>query len=117
MEKWSWRGARGNLYPFDVRQPFDAFPRGGGVYVFAVRPRGADLDHMVRAALYVGSTPALAEALEGHPQWREALVLGASEVHVLAIRNPTIRAYVAGDLEAGLEPTLNEIMLPYGVSG
>jgi hypothetical protein len=84
----------------------DALPPGPGVYLFA--------GHNTRrwAAIYVGETSDLRSRVPGHEALPEALLLGATHIHLARIEDPVLRRSAAERLVFMYGPTMNAAGAP-----
>jgi hypothetical protein len=104
---WSWQGASGRWYEFDIARARRQWPPVGGVYMF-VKPGDYPLmEAHGPVALYVAQTHSFADALSAHHYWAGAEALGAREIHLVEIPDPAQRAAVEGDLIRAQTPILN----------
>jgi hypothetical protein len=106
-----WRGESGNRYFFKVVLTKDGLPdddKVGGVYVFARRRFGLFVE-----PLYVGKATSFRERLLGHEKWGRAFWwYGATERHIITIKDAQNREVVEEDLIRGLKPAMNDMMIP-----
>ena len=104
---FSWQGASGRWYEFDVARAKRAWEPVGGIYMF-VKP--GDLPTMEAGGpicLYMAQTASFAESLARHDAWGAAQSLGAAEIHLLVINDPQKRAVIEQDLFKSHTPVLN----------
>lgn len=104
---WSWQGASGRWYEFDVARARRQWLPVGGVYAF-VKPGDYPLmEAHGPVALYVAQTASFADALGQHQYWAAAEALGAREIHLMAVDDPIQRAVIESDLIRAQTPLLN----------
>ena len=107
---YSWQGASGRWYEFDVAKAKRAWDATGGIYMF-VKPNDCPTGEWGGPiCLYLGGTPDFAMALRSHNMWAAADQLGAREVHILVIPDEKLRAKVESDLLEAQAPLLNRQM-------
>ncbi|MES1158368.1 MAG: hypothetical protein ABUL42_00590 [Terricaulis silvestris] len=108
---FSWQGASGRWYEFDVARAKRVWEPFGGIYMF-VKPGDPPTNEAGGpVALLIAQTHDFAQALARHEMWPAAQQLGAGEVHLLVIENPELRKQVEKDLLAAQTPILNRQML------
>ncbi|KAF0172959.1 MAG: GIY-YIG nuclease family protein [Hyphomonadaceae bacterium] len=106
----TWRGESGARYRFKVTLTKKGLPEDGGLYVM-VRRRFVFL----MEPLYVGKAASLRSRLLGHEKWGRAFwYYGATERHVLKIKEERERQIIEEDLIRGLKPRMNDMMIPRG---
>lgn len=107
---FSWQGASGQWYEFDVARSRRAWEEVGGLYMF-VKP--GDLPTMEAGGpicLFMGQTHSLADALARNEMWGGAQALGAGEIHLLIETDGAKRARAFEDLLKAQRPVLNMSM-------
>src|SRR5262249_48067992 len=105
---YSWQGASGRWYEFDVARAKRAWEQVGGIYMF-VKPTDAPLEGWGGPIiLYLAKTNDFSAALERHDMWRAADQLGAKEIHLLQIHDDQLRLQVERDLLEAQVPILNK---------
>lgn len=106
----TWRGESGNRYRFKITLTRKGIPPGGGVYIFVSRRFGFFL-----FPLYIGKATNFRSRLYGHERWWEAWwKRGATERHLLVIRNPRDITTVEEDLIRRYHPKMNDVHVPRG---
>jgi hypothetical protein len=104
---YSWQGASGRWYDFDVARTKRAWDEVGGVYMF-VKPSDCPTGEWGGPiCLFIGAADDFSISLERHNAWAAADQLGAKEVHVLPIPDDALRAHVEKDLLEAQRPILN----------
>lgn len=104
---FSWQGASGRWYEFDVAKAARTWEATGGIYMF-VKPSDCPTGEWGGPiCLYVSRTDDLAVALARHDMWAAADHLGAKEVHVLHVAEERLRQQVEADLLEAQRPILN----------
>ncbi len=104
---FSWQGASGRWYEFDVAKAKRDWPAAGGVYMF-VKPSDCPTGEWGGPiCLFLAATHDLAVSLARHNMWQAADHLGAKEVHVLHVREDGLRQQVERDLLEAQRPLLN----------
>jgi hypothetical protein len=107
-----WEGESGERYRFKSMLTRGAIPETGGIYIF-VRRRWAFFLH----PLYIGKATNLRSRLFGHERWWEAWwKRGATERHILIVKNATDRARIEEDLIRCYQPKMNDMLVPRGGS-
>ncbi|MGD9815846.1 MAG: hypothetical protein AB7Q23_05665 [Hyphomonadaceae bacterium] len=103
MSEAIFRGISGRLHRFSVHRPDEKFSTGAAVYCFA-RP-----GHGGRGwtPLFLSRTGNLAKRLDGHEQWPEAKLLGATHILIHQHDERDAREYVEADLAQSLKPAMN----------
>lgn len=106
MTSFSWQGASGHWYEFDVARSKRAWEPVGGIYMF-VKP--GDLPTMEAGGpvcLYIAQTASFAESLARHDVWGAAQALGAAEIHLLPVADARRRAEIEQDIYRSHTPIL-----------
>jgi hypothetical protein len=104
---YSWQGASGRWYEFDVAKARRDWDPVGGLYMF-VKPHDQGFaDWGGPIALYLAKTNDFSGALARHDMWAAAEQLGAKEIHLLAIADDQVRLRVEQDLLEAQMPILN----------
>lgn len=104
---FSWQGASGHWYEFDVARSKRAWEPVGGIYMF-VKP--GDLPTMEAGGpvcLFVAQTHSFSESLGRHDVWGAAQALGAAEIHLLPVPDARRRAEIELDLFKSHTPILS----------
>lgn len=112
MSSFSWQGASGKWYEFDVARSRRAWDPIGGLYMF-VKP--GDLPVMEAGGpvcLYLAHTGSFLDSLSRHDMWAYAQALGAAEIHLLVIEDQNQRIMIERDLLKAQTPLLNRIGRP-----
>lgn len=106
-----WYGETGEAYRFKITLTRGGIPsEGGGVYIFVRRRFVFFLE-----PLYIGKATDFRSRLYGHERWWEAWwKRGATERHILRIRNGSDRARIEEDLIRRHEPRMNDMLVPRG---
>ncbi|MGE0597102.1 MAG: hypothetical protein AB7P07_12115 [Hyphomonadaceae bacterium] len=107
---YSWQGASGRWYEFDVARAARSWEPVGGVYMFVKPHNPQDREWGGPICLLVSAADSFADALRAHTMWQAASHLGAQEVHLLAIPDAGTRAQVTQDLIEAQRPILNRQM-------
>ncbi|MBL8532077.1 MAG: hypothetical protein JNK94_10115 [Hyphomonadaceae bacterium] len=110
MNTFSWQGASGRWYEFEIARAQRAWEPVGGLYMF-VKPHDHSFDWGGPISLFVAKTDDFSQALARHDMWAAAENLGAKEIHLLVIKDPQTRARVEKDLLDAQQPILNKNML------
>jgi hypothetical protein len=108
---FSWQGASGRWYEFDVARAKRAWEQEGGVYLFVKPGDSPTMEAGGPVALYLARTHDFAAALARHDMWAAAQQLGAAEIHLITIHDERTRAAVEQDLLEAQTPILNRQML------
>lgn len=104
---WSWQGASGRWYEFDVARARRQWLPMGGVYMF-VKPGDYPLmEAHGPVSLFVAQTNSFADALGMHQYWAGAEALGAKEIHLFPVKDPIERQVIELDLLRAQTPILN----------
>jgi hypothetical protein len=104
---WSWQGASGRWYEFDIARARRQWQPVGGIYMF-VKPGDYPLmEAHGPVALYVAQTHSFAEALGMHQFWAAAEALGAKEIHLCVNEDMIARQVMEFDLLRAQTPILN----------
>jgi hypothetical protein len=104
---FSWQGASGVWYEFDVAKSKRAWEAVGGVYMFVKPGDYPTMEAGGPVSLYIAATESFAESLHRHDVWGAAQALGAAEIHLLEVADPQKRRSVAQDLLNSQTPILN----------
>jgi hypothetical protein len=108
---FSWQGASGRWYEFDVARAKRAWDPDGGLYMFVKPPESATMEAGGPVSLYLARTHDFSTALARHDMWAAAQQLGAAEIHLLAVKDERQRAAIEQDLLDAQTPILNRQML------
>lgn len=111
MSTYSWQGACGRWYEFDVARAKRDWEPVGGIYMFVKPHNQPSQDWGGPITLFIASTDDFSTALARHDMWQAAQNLGAAEIHLLTIKDPQTRARVEKDLLEAQGPILNRKML------
>ena len=83
MDIYSWQGASGRWYQFEIVRSARTWDPVGGIYLF-VKPQDRDVyEWGGPVCLFVAKTDDFSLALARHDMWQAAEHLGAREIHVL----------------------------------
>lgn len=107
---FSWQGASGRWYEFDVARAKRAWDTAGGLYMFVKPGVGQHLEGSGPVILFLAKTPDFSQALASHNMWAAAQQLGAAEIHLIHVENEQLRAQVELDLLEAQAPILNRQM-------
>ena len=108
----NWCGESRSFYRFNILLTDRNIPAKGGVYVFVRRRFIFFLE-----PIYVGKAANLKSRLKKHERWGEAYWdLGATEKHILLVKDETNRRKVEEDLIRRLKPPLNKMLSPRGTN-
>ena len=103
-----WRGETGRKYWFNITLTDRNLPDEGGIYVFVRRRFFFFLE-----PLYVGKAANLRSRLTGHERWSEAWwVHGATERHLMRVKDRRAHVRIEEDLIRGLKPKMNNVYVP-----
>lgn len=104
---YSWQGASGRWYEFEVARAARAWEPVGGVYMF-VKPHYQQQEMWGGPiCLYLGKTDDFSISLTRNDMWQASQHLGAAEVHLLTIKDEATRERVEKDLLEAQVPILN----------
>ncbi len=106
MSLYSWQGASGRWYEFDVAKAARAWDSVGGLYMF-VKPHDASQDWGGPICLFLARTDDFSVTLARHDMWQAAENLGAREIHLLVVRDAERRAEIERDILEAQAPILN----------
>lgn len=104
---FSWQGASGRWYEFDVARSKRAWEPVGGVYMFVKPGDYPTMEAGGPISLYIAQTASFAESLARHDVWGAAQALGAAEIHLMAIPDPRRRAEIEQDIYKSHTPILS----------
>ena len=107
---YSWQGASGRWYEFDVARAARAWESTGGVYMFVKPHNQQELQWGGPICLFLAKADDFSAALARHSMWQSAQHLGAGEVHLLTVADPQLRVQVEKDLLEAQMPILNRQM-------
>lgn len=108
---FSWQGASGRWYEFDVARAKRPWEPIGGLYMFVKPGDYPTMEAGGPVCLYIAQTESFLDALARHEMWASAQQLGAQEIHLVAVSNPSLRARILKDLLDAQTPILNRQML------
>lgn len=111
MNTYSWQGASGRWYEFEIARAQRAWEPTGGIYMFVKPQEQPSLDWGGPISLFVAKTEDFSRTLARHDMWQAAENLGAREIHLLVIKDDQTRARVEKDLLEAQVPILNRNML------
>lgn len=106
MASYSWQGASGRWYEFDVARAARAWEPVGGLYLF-VKPHDSTHDWGGPICLFAAKTDDFAGTLARHDMWQAAENLGAKEIHLLVVRDHERRVEIERDILEAQAPILN----------
>jgi len=109
---FSWQGASGRWYEFDVARTKRAWDAVGGVYMFVKPGDYPTMEAGGPIALFVAQTNSLADALARHDVWAAAQALGAAEIHLLIVPDTAQRVMIEQDIIKAQMPILNRMAKP-----
>jgi hypothetical protein len=111
LNTYSWQGACGRWYEFEVARVARVWEPVGGIYMF-VKPHDSNAQLWGGPiALYLGKTDDFSVTLARHDMWQAAEGLGAKEIHLLAIKDAQTRERVEKNLLEAQQPILNRNMM------
>lgn len=113
--KFSWQGASGRWYEFDVARSKRAWEPDGGIYMFVKPGDYPTMEAGGPVCLYLAQTASFAESLARHEAWAPAQALGAAEIHLIAIPDQAQRVMMEQDLLKAQTPILNRLAQRRGV--
>ncbi len=111
MNTFSWQGASGRWYEFEIARAQRVWDPQGGIYMFVKPPEHPSQDWGGPITLYLGKTKDCSRDLARHDMWQAAEHLGAREIHLLVIKDDQVRDRVEKDLLEAQSPILNRNML------
>jgi hypothetical protein len=111
VNTYSWQGASGRWYEFEIARAQRAWESIGGVYMFVKPQEQPSLDWGGPISLFIAKTDDFSRTLARHDMWQAAENLGAREIHLLVIKDDQTRARVEKDLLEAQVPILNRNML------
>lgn len=111
MNTYSWQGASGRWYEFEIARAQRAWDPTGGIYMFVKPQEQPSLDWGGPISLFIAKTEDFSRTLARHDMWQAAENLGAREIHLLVIKDDQTRARVEKDLLEAQVPILNRNML------
>lgn len=109
---FSWQGASGRWYEFDVARTKRAWEPVGGIYMFVKPGDYPTMEAGGPIALYIAQTHSLAESLARHDVWAAAQALGAAEIHLLIMSDTSQRVMIEQDIVKAQSPILNRLAKP-----
>ena len=108
---FSWQGESRRWYDFDVARSKRAWEPRPGIYIFVKPGDYPTMEAGGPVALYVAQTTSFSDSLARHSMWGAAQALGAAEIHLLEIPDPSRRAQIEHDLLRSQTPILNRPQL------
>ena len=111
MNTFSWQGASGRWYEFEIARAQRAWEQVGGLYMFVKPHEQPSHDWGGPIALFLGASRDFSKDLARHDMWQAAEHLGAREIHLLAIKDSQTRERVEKDVLEAQTPILNRNML------
>lgn len=111
MNTYSWQGASGRWYEFEIARAQRDWEPVGGVYMFVKPHDQPTLDWGGPITLFIAKCNDFSTTLTRHDMWQAAENLGAREIHLLTIKDDEARSRVVKDLLEAQAPILNRNML------
>jgi hypothetical protein len=108
---FSWQGASGRWYEFDVARERAEWARSGGVYLFVKPGDYPNMEAGGPVCLFAATTDCFEASLTRNEKWPDAHDLGAREVHLLVIDDELKRERVLKDIQRAHTPILNRQIL------
>jgi hypothetical protein len=108
---FSWQGASGRWYEFDVARSKRQWEPVGGVYMFVKPGDYPTMEAGGPVSLFIAQTPSFYDSLSRHDMWGAAQALGAAEIHLKVVPDPRERAALEQDLLKSQTPILNRSVL------
>ena len=90
-------------YEFEIHEHSADWNAVAGLYIFA----GPDSTQTFLQAFYIGHTESLVARIPTHPHWQEAVLLGATHVHVRLELQVVTRLAIEQELIRHYQPPLN----------
>jgi hypothetical protein len=106
---FSWQGASGRWYEFDVARSRRAWEPTGGIYMFVKPGDYPTMEAGGPVALYIAQTASFADSLARHEVWAAAQALGAGEIHLVDEPDQAKRVMIEQDLLKSQTPILNRM--------
>lgn len=110
-DTFSWQGASGRWYEFEVARAQRDWAATGGVYMFVKPNEPNPYLWGGPVCLFLAKTDDFSVALARHEMWQAAQNLGAAEIHLLSIADEQPRMRVEKDILEAQTPILNRNML------
>ena len=107
---FTWQGASGRWYDFEIVRAKRDWADIGGLYMFVKPGDYPTMEAGGPVCLFLAKTASFAQSLARHEMWTAAQHLGAAEIHLLAIADERLRAQVERDLLEAQMPILNRQM-------
>lgn len=107
MTTFSWQGASGCWYAFDVARAKRVWEPTGGIYLFVKPGDYPTYEAGGPICLYIAQTHSFAESLARHDVWGAAQALGAAEIHLLPVADARRRAEIEQDIFKSHKPILS----------
>jgi hypothetical protein len=104
---FSWQGASGRWYEFDVARAKRQWQPVAGIYMFVKPGDYPTMEAGGPVCLFIAQTHSFADALARNEAWAPAQSLGAAEIHLVEIADPAARAEIEHDLQRSHTPILN----------
>lgn len=108
---FSWQGASGRWYEFEIVRAQRDWSPVGGLYMFVKPNEPNPMLWGGPVCLFLAKTHDYSIALARHEMWQAAQNLGAGEIHLLAINDEQARIRVEKDILDAQTPILNRNML------
>lgn len=108
--KFSWQGASGRWYEFDVARSKRAWEPVGGIYMFVKPGDYPTMEAGGPVCLYMALTNSFADSLARHDVWASAQALGAAEIHLREVPDTSERVMVEQDILKAQTPILNRLI-------
>jgi hypothetical protein len=111
---FSWQGASGQWFEFDVARARRAWDDVGGIYMFVKPGDTPTMEAGGPISLFMGQTTSLADSLAQNPRWEASAALGAAEIHLMIEPDPAKRARIFDDLAKAQKPVVNQMFQSAG---
>lgn len=113
---FSWQGASGQWFEFEVARSRRAWEDVGGIYMFVKPGDGPTMEAGGPICLFMGHTASLADSLAQNPRWEPAAALGAGEIHLYVEPDAAKRARIFDDIAKAQKPVVNLMLKAAGRS-
>ena len=90
---------------FQIHAPDSIWNENGGIFIFSKRTSNSKW-----VALFIGETDSFRDDLKHHPQWQQAVSLGATHIHTRAYESHQDRRIDLQTLIKAYRPALNRLL-------
>lgn len=106
---FSWQGASGRWYEFDVARSKRVWEPTGGIFMFVKPGDYPTMEAGGPVCLFLAQTGSFSDSLARHEAWAAAQALGAAEIHLFPVSDVAERVKAEQDLLKAQTPIINRL--------